>query len=203
MLHNPLGSQGRDKSELSPSCRARLWCGNDSSSTCGPPAPSAGNVNLGITQEEMLWGCSALKGMDCRAWIYPHLVSTMSGLTPQEHSGRAGSSISTGDTTGSPHIAPPAVWVRPWWGHPLPWGHPSAQCPHPEPPPGTGGGDEAGAGASTWRGQEAPGTCWAGAQGGQEDTQQQRLSVTPIINVSPLHFANNSRLSLSGDKWPL
>lgn len=111
MLHNPLGSQGRDKSELSPSCRARLWCGNDSSSTRGPPAPSAGNVNLGITQEEMLWGCSALKWMDCRAWIYPHLVSTMSGLTPQEHSGRAGSSVSTGDTTGSPHIAPPAVWV--------------------------------------------------------------------------------------------
>lgn len=73
MLHNPLGSQGRDESELSPSCRARLWCGNDSSSTCGPPAPSTGNVNLGITQAEMLWGCSALKGMDCRVWIYPHL----------------------------------------------------------------------------------------------------------------------------------
>lgn len=41
------------------------------------------------------------------------------------------------------------------------------------------------------------GSGWAGGH------QQQRLSVTLIINVSPLHFANNSRLSLSGDKWPL
>lgn len=51
--------------------------------------------------------------------------------------------------------------------------------------------------------ESCQGAAGTGRRGGQEDTRQQRLSVTPIINASPLHFANNSRLSLSGDKWPL
>lgn len=126
-----------------------------------------------------------------------------------------------GDTTGTPPALSPWLQQRCSPTHaadvhpPGPTTRSQAGPPwhHPAPRTAAGGGRGRSRGRHGRRDRSAGATpglpgaageaAGTGRRGGQEDTRQRRLSVTLIINASPLHFANNSQLSLSGDKWPL
>jgi len=171
------------------------------SQAAGPSRAAAGRDAL-----------SCLEGAE----LLPVCFPPRSRPTPEEHTGRAllAAQLLPAERRhrgrdGEPPVLPPQPWQPTLGTSNAPVPSPGAgqlRChtkPHMEGSWGRSQGWHGRRDGSAGATRGSPGAAGTGQRGGQEDTRQRHLSVTPIINASPLHFANTSRLSLSSDKWPL